>query len=78
MIQIAKMLEHCRVVTRIFGFLGRNTLEILCIHCLDSIFFHWEPDDVMIRVMLDLSVFVIYLAAKSGICWGCLKIGCRK
>ena len=66
-VQVTKMLEKFRIIKTVFIFLGQHTLEILCIHCLDSIFFTWDANDFVLRILLNILILIIYLLIKRNI-----------
>lgn len=66
-VQSTKMLARFKVIKIIFVFLGQHTLEILCIHCLDSIFFTWDANDFVLRILLNILILIVYLLIKRSI-----------
>lgn len=65
--QASKFIQYLGIVKNILVFIGRHTLEILCIHCLDGIFFSWREDNYLSRVALNIGVMVVYVAIKQGL-----------
>ena len=68
-ISIAKLLNKSKVITVIFSWIGRNSMIILGIHCLELMYFNWEKYifDYMpftmnwFRVFIIKSIFILSL-----------------
>ena len=60
-ISIAKLLNKSKVITVIFSWIGRNSMIILGIHCLELMYFNWEKYifDYMPFTMNWFRVFII-------------------
>ena len=60
-ISIAKLLNKSKVITVIFSWIGRNSMIILGIHCLELMYFNWEKYifDYMLFTMNWFRVFII-------------------
>lgn len=64
-IQASKFLQNLRIIKEVFVFLGRHTLEILCIHSLDSVFWQWRQDNYLSRVVFDICMMIGYVIIKK-------------
>ncbi len=41
-ISVGRILEHNRFWTKVFSWLGENSMVILAVHCLEMMYFNWE------------------------------------